>query len=142
MSGVEIPACCRVSLSPGVRLVTVNPGNVKLTRTSVWVLIVMVVGPVHGKILPSTIIAGSHVSVIGSLAQSFAMAERVIVYGVAVRRSTRFAGVYALEGGVDGPTAELIPVRLHVALGLKLEDDNVAWAWTEAMSDNEMKQMK
>jgi len=129
MSG-DTPACFRVSASPGVRLVTIRPGNVKLISTSVWVLIAWVVGPVHAKTEPLTIITGSQVRVIGSLAQLFAMADRVIVYGVAVRRSARFAGVCnLLESGVDGPTGELIPVRLHVALELdrlRLEDDTCA----------------
>jgi hypothetical protein len=54
---------------------------------------VTVVAPVAGNTVPSTIIAGSQLSIMGSFWQSLAMAERVKVYGVAVRRSARFVGL-------------------------------------------------
>ena len=87
------PDCVKVRVSPGVRLVTVKPGNMKPISTRVCVFIVCVEGPAHGKDVPLTIIVGSQVRVIGSFAQLFAIAERVNEYGVGVRRSSRFAGV-------------------------------------------------
>jgi hypothetical protein len=85
--------CSKVSGSPGVRLVTVNSGKIKLTRTRVWFWMVTVVAPVAGKTVPLTIMEGSQLSVIGSFSQPLAIAERVKVYGVAVRRSARFVGL-------------------------------------------------
>jgi hypothetical protein len=87
MSGLA-PGCSKVSGSPGVRLVTVKAGKVKLMRTRVWFWMVTVVGPVAVKTVPLTIMDGSQVSVMGSRPES------VKVYGVAVRRSARFVGLW------------------------------------------------
>jgi hypothetical protein len=76
-----------------VRLVTVSSGKVKLTRTRVSFWMVRVVGPVAGKTVPATIMEASKVSVTGSFSQLLAIADRVKVYGVAVRRSARFVGL-------------------------------------------------
>lgn len=62
-----------------MRLVTVKPGKVKLIRTRPSVLTDSVVGLLAGKRLPSTIIVGSQVSVIGLAWQLFPMAVRVNV---------------------------------------------------------------
>jgi hypothetical protein len=65
-----------------------------VTRTATSALYVMVLGPAAKKGVPRITHVSETVTVSGSVAQPLAIAERVRVYGVGVRRSPRFAKVH------------------------------------------------